>query len=125
MSDKVEFIGNGAFNKQTSLNTVELAYCKVIGNDAFSDCVNLNSVTFGSESGNQSTGVLGARAFYNCTKLKGITFPKELKTIGTACFAKSGLTSFGLSSTSTTGGAASINPYNMAICILQLCKFVR
>lgn len=108
LSDKVEFIGNGAFNKQTSLNTVELAYCKVIGNDAFSDCVNLNSVTFGSESGNQSTGVLGARAFYNCTKLKGITFPKELKTIGTACFAKSGLTSFGLSSTSTTGGAASI-----------------
>ncbi len=108
LSDNVEFIGNGAFNKQTSLNTVELAYCKVIGNDAFSDCVNLNSVTFGSESGNQSTGVLGARAFYNCTKLKGITFPKELKTIGTACFAKSGLTSFGLSSTSTTGGAASI-----------------
>lgn len=52
LSDKVEFIGNGAFNKQTSLNTVELAYCKVIGNDAFSDCVNLNSVTFGSESGN-------------------------------------------------------------------------
>lgn len=108
LSDKIEFIGNGAFNKQTTLNSVELAYCKVVGNDAFSDCVNLNSVTFGSESGNQSTGVLGARAFYNCTKLKGITFPKELKTIGTACFAKSGLTSFGMSSTSTTGGAASI-----------------
>lgn len=107
LSNKVEFIGNNAFNKQTSLNTVNLAYCKVVGNDAFYDCVNLNSVVFGSESGNQSTGVLGARAFYNCQNLTGITFPKELKIVGTACFANAGLTSFNMSSTSTTGETGS------------------
>ena len=107
LSDNVEFIGKNAFTNQTSLKTVDLAYCKVIANDAFYDCTNLESVKFGSESGNQSTGVLGARAFYNCQKLTDITFPKELKIIGTACFANSGLTKFGMSSTSTAGETGS------------------
>lgn len=107
LSDQVDFIGKNAFRFQSTLGSVNLSFCKVVGNDAFYDCTNLTSVEFGNEGSLQSTQVLGARSFYNCQKLTGITFPKSLTDVGTACFAKSGLKSFGMSTVSTAGETGS------------------
>lgn len=121
LSDQVDFIGKNAFRFQSTLGSVNLSFCKVVGNDAFYDCTNLTSVEFGNEGSLQSTEVLGARSFYNCQKLTGITFPKSLSDIGTACFAKSGLKSFGMSTVSTAGetGSSSLTiwPFSFYDCV--------
>lgn len=103
LSDVVEFIGNNAFNRQEQLSSINLANCKAIGNNAFRDCVNLTSVEFGEESTSQETGALGACAFYNCRSLAKIEFPRNLRTVGIACFALSGLEAFSMNNKNTVG----------------------
>ena len=103
LSDAVEFIGNNAFNRQEQLSSINLANCKAIGNNAFRDCVNLTSVEFGEESTSQETGALGACAFYNCRSLAKIEFPRNLRTVGIACFALSGLEAFSMNNKNTVG----------------------
>lgn len=103
LSDAVEFIGNNAFNRQEQLSSINLANCKAIGNNAFRDCINLTSVEFGEESTSQETGALGACAFYNCRSLAKIEFPRNLRTVGIACFALSGLEAFSMNNKNTVG----------------------
>ena len=47
-----------------------------IGDFAFSNCVNLGSISFPS-----SLQCIGAYAFSACSKIKSLTFPKEMKSV--------------------------------------------
>ena len=54
-----------------------------IGNEAFSDCINLQTVDFGDNSQLQT---IGDSAFYNCTNLSTITIPENVTSIGNRAF---------------------------------------
>ncbi len=64
MSERT-MIGDGMFYGDTSLKTVDI-YAPRLGNQAFSDCNNLQTVNVWED-----IEVIGARAFYNCSKLVG------------------------------------------------------
>ena len=116
LSTQVEFIGNEAFLKCDGLKSIDLAYCKVIGNRAFKDCTYLNTVTFGNESGEPTkSGILGSEAFFNCQGLKTVSFPRAMSIIGRGCFAKSGLNSFYVSEI-LSGWSLTIYPFAFYNC---------
>lgn len=57
-----------------------------IGNDAFSNCNGLTSITIPN-----SVTSIDERAFYNCISLYRITIPNSIKSIGACAFQGSGL----------------------------------
>ena len=66
-----------------------------IGNYAFSECTNLNSVKYIGYSGTagvalpESVTTIGNDAFYNCNRLSGkLTLPPSVTTIGDSAFAR-------------------------------------
>lgn len=78
----VTSIGNEAFSGCYNLTSVTFPSCLTsIGNEAFSGCYNLTSVTF--PSGLTS---IGTNAFYNCDALTSITLPSSLTSIGNNAF---------------------------------------
>lgn len=84
-ADNIETINAGAFNKNDKLKTIDLSpYIKTIGDDAFSDCKNLEKVSF-SRWCNLET--IGKNAFKNNTRLSGFTFPASLKSVGDYAFS--------------------------------------
>ena len=76
----VTSIADGAFT-WTKLETLKMPNVTSIGNEAFSGCYNLTSVTF--PSGLTS---IGTNAFYNCDALTSITLPSSLTSIGNNAF---------------------------------------
>ena len=76
----VTSIADGAFT-WTQLKTLKMPNVTSIGNEAFSGCYNLTSVTF--PSGLTS---IGTNAFYNCDALTSITLPSSLTSIGNNAF---------------------------------------
>ena len=78
----VTSIGNEAFSGCYHLTSVTFpSGLTSIGNEAFSGCYNLTSVTF--PSGLTS---IGTNAFYNCDALTSITLPSSLTSIGNNAF---------------------------------------
>ena len=73
---------DGAFKGFDWITRVEIIGATEIGEDAFSDCVNVTKVVLG----NQVTKV-GANAFANCEKLVEIEIPDSVTEIGANAFA--------------------------------------
>jgi len=83
ISDMIQYIGKEAFADATMLNSINLANVKNIGQNAFSNCVRLETVTFA-----QGLDTIGAHCFSGCTALKEIELPVSVKKIGYGAFAK-------------------------------------
>ncbi|MCL2042743.1 MAG: leucine-rich repeat protein [Treponema sp.] len=72
-------IGDFAFNQKNVLNSVNLPFATIIGNNAFYYCTNLVSVNLPSAT------IIGENAFSNCTNLESINLPVAT-TINTYAF---------------------------------------
>ena len=75
------FRGTGIVSAE--FKNVKLSATGTFGQEIFSDCKNLKSVTF---DGNCQILEIGNEAFNGCETLEGITFPSGLKTIGENSF---------------------------------------
>lgn len=99
---KVETVGKYAFNKCAELGNVEFgAQLTAMGDNVFSNCGNLASVSFdsfvpkkalkgvssvASVSIGENAESIGEYAFSECTNLQTIGLPSTIKTIGTRAF---------------------------------------
>ena len=80
----MESIGENAFADCEQLNTVNIpATVKTIGRNAFGSSSKLDTVAI--ESGSELAEI-GVEAFNNCTSLENISLPGSLKTIGEKAF---------------------------------------
>lgn len=80
----VQFIGANAFANSNFLESVTIddSACEILGDEAFSGCVHLESIQF--TSGNSELKKIGRKAFYN-TLLQNIVFPEFVSQIGVGC----------------------------------------
>ncbi len=92
----VTTIATGAFADQSELKAISIPNSVIyINMRAFSNCVNLNSVTIQSNSKLQIIGganVVTEGAFYGCSSLKDFTVPNSVTQIQENAFSYSGLT---------------------------------
>lgn len=80
--DKVETIGNGAFQR-TAVSTLELPEgLKAIGDHAFDSCYDLYDISLPS-----TLQSIGTMAFFECTSIEYITIPGSVKEIGKSAFS--------------------------------------
>ena len=78
-------ISRCAFYNYDSLISIEIPDSVTsIGNEAFSDCSKLKSITFGENS--QLASIEGY-VFYKCLLLTNITIPNSITSIGSAAFS--------------------------------------
>lgn len=89
--DNVMRIGKAAFKNDVSLPSIQLEKVKIIDEEAFGNCGNLESLDLGS-----SLLEIKDYAFADCTVLRSLSFPNTLKSIGFEAF------SYNLSLTSLT-----------------------
>ncbi len=81
-------IGAYAFAGNKALTSVEFSAYKIkLGNYAFLDCENLQSVQV-------NAAVIGAYAFYNCKRLTDVTLGADVAVIGEFAFAGTGVNRF-------------------------------
>jgi hypothetical protein len=85
-------IEKSAFNRQHSLIAIKLpSSLTSIGEAAFSNAANLNSVTFNNFQTSLLTNI-GSQAFYKAIRLTQITIPATVTSIGDSAFPYTGLT---------------------------------
>lgn len=97
---KISYIKSAAFNRCTSLTTIDLSGITSIGEAAFFNCKGLTSVSFSSGS------TIGKDAFSDCTNLTNISL-YGVQSIGSGAFNGTGITSVYIPSTVTSiGGGA-------------------
>lgn len=82
-SDKVQYIGNSAF-ENSGITSVLIGNADMIGNRAFYGCQKLTSVTF---TGTADTYAIGAEAFRMSGINTPLNLPWTLKTIGYGAFS--------------------------------------
>lgn len=91
-ADNVETINAGAFNKNDKLKSISLSpHIKTIGDDAFSDCENLESVSFSRWA---NLNLIGKNAFKGCKNLTSLTVECSVNEIGDYAFSESSVESF-------------------------------
>lgn len=82
--DSILGIGNNAFKNCVNLSSVSFGNgLNTVGNYAFSGCLNLKEVSIPNEA---SVIVLGEHAFSDCHMLEEFTVPTGLEKIGDSCF---------------------------------------
>ncbi|MCD8208079.1 MAG: leucine-rich repeat domain-containing protein, partial [Bacteroidales bacterium] len=83
VSNPVVAVGEKFLKDDTKIKTVTFSEgdTRIIGEYAFSDCSNLESV----DTGNSVT-TIGSHAFGDCSKLKSVTIGKNVTSIGTYAF---------------------------------------
>lgn len=82
--DSILGIGNNAFRNCVNLSSVSFGNgLNTVGNYAFSGCLNLKEVTIPNEA---SVIVLGEHAFSDCHMLEEFTVPTGVEKIGDSCF---------------------------------------
>lgn len=95
----VTLVGEKAFYDNDLLDVTINADSRAFGNDVFSNCKNLRSVTFGADAKWQQ---IPSRMFYGSTSLDNISIPEGVSKIGSAAFFDSGLKEVILPSTLRT-----------------------
>ena len=84
IGDSVTSIGDNAFSVCSSLTSVTIGNSvTTIGNSAFSVCNSLTSVTIPN-----SVTTVGEAAFRNCSRLTSVTIPNSVTTIGNSAFCR-------------------------------------
>ena len=79
----VTSIGNNAFSGCSGLTSVTIGNgVTSIGSSAFYNCSGLTSVTIGN-----SVTSIGQNAFYNCSALTSVTIPDSVTSIGSSAFS--------------------------------------
>jgi len=78
-----------------------------IGDNAFADCGNLNSITL-----SETITTIGSYAFFGCSNLNNIAIPKSIAAIGTYAFSECS----SLSSITIPGSVNTISDYAFADC---------
>lgn len=86
-----------------------------IGQDAFSYCSNLTSITISN-----SVTSIGERAFSKCSKLTSVTIPNSVTSIGSGAFRECS----GLTSVTIPNGVTSIGTNAFEDCYVDRDKFV-
>ena len=81
MPDSVKLIANSAFAYNNYLEEIDLSTVEEIGVYCFENCKALRKVKMSKE-----LKVLGADAFYECMKLKSLRFYDKVEKIGTYSF---------------------------------------
>lgn len=81
INDGVTAIGNNAFNRSAVMSVTIPASVKTIGDGAFRECKNLNSVTI-----SEGVTAIGENAFRGCTALKSLALPASIEQIGAGAF---------------------------------------
>lgn len=81
LPDEIKYIGDGAF-AGSFIQTITLQNVENIGNFAFRECPQLNSVVF------KGTKKIGAECFEGCPKITSITFPYSVDEVGYGAFAR-------------------------------------
>ncbi len=95
----VTAIKNEAFNN-TNITGIVLSNNTIrIGDYAFANCSQLESVTL-----QKGVTTIGMYAFYKCSSLTNVTLPATITSIGVNCFQHSGLTSVEIPANITTIG---------------------
>lgn len=82
-------IGKNAFSGRRELKRISIpSNVKEINDAAFSDCVSLQEISFGSIQSRAADGLrsIGQFAFSRCSKLRNIILPSTLTRIGTGAF---------------------------------------
>ena len=99
---RITSIGEGAFSGCTGLTSINLTHITSIGRTAFSSCTGFTSITFPS-----SVTTIGDDAFRGCTNLASITINNGVQSIGSQVFDGTNITSVYIpaSVTSIGGGA--------------------
>jgi hypothetical protein len=112
----VKNIGEQAFSSCVLLTSVTIPVSVTdIGSRAFSECYSLVSVAIPESMKN-----IGDHAFFRCEGLTAITLPNGLESIGDRAFGYSGLTSVIIPGSVTSIGVATFtNCYNLASVIIQ------
>ena len=101
-------MGKGVF--QYCPNLVEAAVeCRIIGESAFDNCLNLERVSFG-----ESLRGIREYAFNECQKLSAIELPGKMRFLGSFAFANAGLKSVSL--------ASQDEEFNMGKGVFQYCS---
>ena len=100
-ADTVENLGEGNFTDNKNVTSVNLNNLKNVGNSAFSGCVNLQQVVFGSK-----LETLGSSVFLNCVINHDVVLPDTMVKIGANAFEKTQITNFYAGGTKTIDGRA-------------------
>lgn len=99
---EITYIKAGAFNRCTSLTSIDIRRITSIGDGAFSGCTGLTSITNPS-----SLQTIGFQAFSDCSNLTSITLSSGVQSIGKQAFLRTGITSVSIpASVTTIGGGA-------------------
>jgi len=100
--DTLEKIGPAVFKGNVKVTNVVIGEKIVeIGNGAFANCINLDSLTFANMD---SAMIIGDNAFDNCTKLTAIAVPSKTTSIGANAFYMTKISTFVIPETVTTIG---------------------
>ena len=84
LKEGTKCISGGAFyNEENLVGIVMPSSLIAIGEEAFSGCTNLKSVSFG-----ENVEEIGGGAFEECTSLESITIPEKVKEISDYCFSE-------------------------------------
>ena len=109
-------IHSNAFQSCSNLSYISIPNCSIIGEGAFSECINLNTV----KSGEIKTTV-SSYAFYGCSNLNNITF-EYFDSIGSSAFQnctnleKANLTQCKKIDSYAFNGCSEINQIALSIC---------
>lgn len=79
-NERITIVGDGSFDRCTSLTSISCPQAEVVGGTAFFKCTSLTSVDLPKAT------VIGSSAFSGCTALTSVAFPKA-STIESYAFA--------------------------------------
>ncbi|MCK8621048.1 leucine-rich repeat domain-containing protein [Prevotella sp. E13-27] len=98
-------IGNDAFSRCSTLQSITLPETVTcIGKSAFEQCSNLSSINLPNH-----LVIIDDEAFRSCSKVTSVVFPNTLKTIGRYAFYNTGLTSVSIPSSVYEIGSLAFN----------------